>query len=117
MNIRIGKAILAMVVALSVATLPAAVAFAASNKAMDASMSMPMSDCDHHHHDSGKQKQKSADDSACMAACTLTCLGFTATGVSAIAFSPPASAALKPVHASNIVASQMGSPPFRPPRS
>jgi hypothetical protein len=113
----IGKAILALVVALSVATLPATAGFAANNRAMDATASVAMPDCEHHHHAPAPQKQNSADDSACVTACTLSCFGFTATGVSAIAFSPPASTALKPVHASNILASRMGSPPFRPPRA
>ena len=118
MNKRIGRTILAFVVALSVAMLPAAAGFAAVSKTIDASVSEAMPDCEHHHHKlPSDQTQKTADDGACMAACALNCFSFTATTFSGIAFSSPASAALKPVYASSIFASQMGSPPFRPPRA
>ena len=106
-----------MVVALSVAALPATAGFAAGNKAKDATVSVAMPDCEHHRHAPAPQKQNTADDGACVTACTLSCFGFTATGTSAIAVSPPASAALKPVRTSSNISSRMGSPPFRPPRS
>jgi hypothetical protein len=118
MNKRIGQTILALVLALSVAMLPAAVGFAAVSKTIDVAVSETMPDCDHHHHAApSDQTKKTTDDSACMAACALNCFSFTATGFSGIAFSAPAGAALKPVRADTNLSSLMGSPPFRPPRS
>jgi hypothetical protein len=116
---RIGRTIIAILISLSVATLPAAVGFAASvPSATEMSASAAMPDCEHHRHAAPADKtQKTADDPACMAACALHCFNFTATVFSDIAFSSPASAALKPVRTSGIFASRMGSPPFRPPRA
>jgi hypothetical protein len=115
---RIGRTIVAVLVALSVATLPATTGFAAgAAKAMEVSVSPAMPDCDHHHNAPGGKTQKTTDDGACMAACALNCFNFMTTANSSIDFSSPASATLKPVHASNIFASQLGSPPFRPPRA
>lgn len=116
---RIGQTIFTALVALSVATLPAAIGFAAgATTAMEISASPAMPDCDHHHHNApGGKTQKSMDDCASMAGCALKCFNFTGTILAGIAYSSSASAALKPVHASNIFASQMGSPPFRPPRA
>jgi uncharacterized protein involved in copper resistance len=119
MIIRIGRTIFAVLIGLSVATLPAATGFAAgATTATEISASEAMPDCDHHHHNAPSDKtQKTAHDAACMAGCALTCFSFTATGFSGIAFSSPASAALKPVRTGNNISSRMGSPPFRPPRS
>ena len=116
---RIGRTIFTALVALSVATLPAAIGFAAgATTAMEISASPTMPDCDHHHHNApGGKTQKFMDDCASMAGCALKCFNFTGTILAGIAYSSSASAALKPVHASNIFASQMGSPPFRPPRA
>jgi hypothetical protein len=116
---RIGRTIVAVLVALAVATLPAATGFASgAMTAMEISASPAMPDCDHHHHNApGGKTQKSMDDCASMAGCALKCFNFTGTILAGIAYSSSASAALKPVHASNIFASQMGSPPFRPPRA
>ena len=115
---RIGRTIFTALVALSVATLPAAIGFAAgATTAMEISASSAMPDCDHHHNAPDGKTQKSMDDGACMAACALNCFNVMAAASSAVAFSPPASAALKPVHASKIFASLFGSPPFRPPRA
>jgi len=116
---RIGRTIFTALVALSVATLPAAIGFAAgTTTAMEISASPTMPDCDHHHHNApGGKTQKSMDDCASMAGCALKCFNFTGTILAGIAYSSSAGAALKPVHASNIFASQMGSPPFRPPRA
>jgi hypothetical protein len=115
---RIGRTIFTALVALSVATLPSAIGFAAGSKTMEVAVSETMPDCDHHHHNApGGKTQKSVDDGACMAACALNCFNVMAAAFSAIAFSPPASAALKPARTSSNISSQMGSPPFRPPRS
>jgi hypothetical protein len=119
MTIRIGRTIFAVLVGLSVATLPAAIGFAANAPtATEISASETMPDCDHHHHNVPSDKtQKTADNCACIAACALKCFNFTATVFSGIAFSSPASAALKPVRTRIHVSSRMASPPFRPPRT
>ena len=117
MTLRIGRTIFAVLVGLSVATLPAAVGLA-SVAPSAAATEVSASDCDHHHHTAPSDRtQKTADDCACMAACALK--GFSLAGVtfSGIVFASPASTALKLVRASNNVFAQMGSPPFRPPRA
>jgi uncharacterized protein involved in copper resistance len=120
MTLRFGRTVFAVLIGLSVATLPAATGFAAHvATATEMSVSKAMPDCDHHHHHKAPtdKTQKTAGDCACMAACALTCFGFTAPGSSSITFASPASTVLKPVRTSTNVASRMGSPPFRPPRS
>jgi hypothetical protein len=118
MTLRIGRTIFAVLIGLSVATLPAATGFAASAAtATEMSASKAMPDCDHHHNAPSDKTQKTAGDCACMAACALTCFSFTAPGFSGITFSSLASATLKPVRTSTNVSSRMGSPPYRPPRS
>jgi hypothetical protein len=117
MTMRIGRIIFVVLVGLSVATLPAALGFAAGAPTMEMAASATMPDCDHQHHVPGDPTQKTVHDCACMAACALKCFNFTALTFSGIIFSSPASAALMPVRASNAVSSRMGSPPFRPPRA
>jgi len=118
MTLRIGRTIFAVLIGLSVATLPAATGFAANvATATEMSASKAMPDCDHHHHAPSDKTQKTSGDCACMAACALTCFGFTAPGFTSITFASPASVVLKPVGTSTNVSSRMGSPPFRPPRS
>ena len=117
---RIGRTIVAVLVALAVAMLPAATGFASgAMTAMEIAASPAMPDCGHNHHNNapGGETQKSMDDCASMAGCALKCFNFTGTILASIAYSSSASAALKPIHASNIFASLMGSPPFRPPRA
>lgn len=119
MSRRITRTILAMLVSLAVATLPAATGFAAvaaSAETLPASGAIP--DCGHHHHAAQtNETQNTADDFACMAACALTCFNFPVTAFSSIAFSLPASGVLKPVGASRHVSTLTVTPPFRPPRS
>jgi uncharacterized protein involved in copper resistance len=115
MTLRIGRNIIAILISLSVATLPAAAGFAAVSAAADMSMSSAMPDCDHHNHATPANKpQKTADD--CMAACALHCFNFTTTGFSDVAFLLPASATLRPARVDGAVSSLIGNPPFRPPR-
>ena len=116
MTIRIGRAIIAVLIGLSVATLPEAAGLVVGVPTAAATqVSGP--DCDNHHRAPSDTTQKTADDGGCIAACALNCFNFTATNFSGIVFSPPASAALKLVRTRVNVASRMGSPPFRPPRS
>jgi hypothetical protein len=119
MNIRIGRTIFAVLVALSVATLPAAVGFAAGGKTMGASASETTPDCDHRHHNNppNNKTQKTGDDGACLAACAVACFGFVTADFPSIAFLLPMSTAPKFIRASDNVPSRMGSLPFRPPRA
>jgi len=118
MTLRIGRTIFAMLVGLSVVTLPASLGFAATvPTATHLSAAQSILDCEHHHTAPSDKTQKTADDSACMAACALHCFNFTATGFSGVVFSTTASAALKLVRTRSHVVSQMGNPPFRPPRA
>lgn len=117
MTLRIGRIIIAILISLSVATLPATAGFAASvltASKMPVSVAMP--DCDHHHKVPSGQTQKIIDNCASMAACALTCFNFIGTPLSGFVYLPPSSTALKPVRISAHVSSRMGSPPFRPPR-
>ena len=116
---RIARTLFVALLAVAIATLPAAVGFAASvAAATEMSVTQAMPDCDHHHHSApADQTQKPAHDAACMAACAAICFGFTAFGVSGIAYAAPVSAALKPLRASTALSSLLGSPPFRPPRA
>ena len=116
---RIARSIFVALLAVAIATLPAAVGFAGSvAAATEMSVTQAMPDCDHHHHSAPADKtQKPALDAACLAACAAICSGITATDVSGIAYSAPVSAALKPMRASTALSSLMGSPPFRPPRA
>jgi hypothetical protein len=117
MNIRIGQAILAIVVALSVATLPMGGGFIANSKTMEMSASVAVPDCGHHHHAPSNKTQKTANDCASMAGCALKCFNFTGLTLSRIAFSSPAGAALDPIRVSDDVLPRTGTLPFRPPRA
>jgi hypothetical protein len=119
MTLRLGRTILAIVVGLSVAILPAAAGFATSAAMTEMSVSASMPDCDHHrHHTAPSDKtQKPAHGCADMATCALNCFNFTPTACSDITFSSPASAALKPVRTADKLPVQMASAPFRPPRA
>jgi len=114
---RLGRAIFAVLIGLSVALLPATTGFAAGVTTPMESSAGAISDCDHHHNAPAGQTHKAINGGACMADCALSCFSFAATGYSAIAFSSPVSDTLKPARVSDSISSLMGSPPFRPPRS
>jgi hypothetical protein len=107
----IGRTILALLIALSVAILPAAGAGVSSKSPEPADMSMmeDMTDCCPH------PCEKAMDDCAAMATCALKCFSFTGTSSSSIVF-PSTSAKMTLSFAGNPFSSQTGAPPFRPPR-
>jgi hypothetical protein len=131
---RIGRTILAVLIALSVAMLPAAAgAGSRSSPPVDvssdmATTDMPSSDmsaadmaamdmsamegdcCPHKANPCDK-----ADDCRTMATCVLKCFSFVGTAWSTIAF-PSSFATLAAPFADKSFPSQTGSPPFRPPR-
>jgi hypothetical protein len=107
------RTILALLIALSVAWLPAAGAAAfkfKSQEMAEMSASEPMDCCP-----SAADPCKVMPDCASMAACMANCLGY-AGGESSPLVYPMALAALMPVFESGILHSRATSPPFRPPR-
>jgi hypothetical protein len=118
--VRIVRTILAVVVAVSVAVLPATagtlpVAKASESQATEVALSAAMPvDCDHHA-PARDRGSKAADDCAAMAACAASCFNYAGTVVPEVALVPTASR-LQPVAATDLVVSKIGTPPFRPPR-
>jgi len=117
---RLCRTILALLIALSVATLPAAGSAALAAQSADMSMSQPMSmsesmsmpDCDH----AVMPCHKGMDGCQSMAACALKCFNFTQSDASILRF--PFVLAHRLFAAAEAPArSQPSSPPFRPPRA
>jgi len=115
-DMRIGRTLLAIVIALSVAMLPAASGFAAGSKTMAVSVAEAMPDCGHHHHAPIDKTEKRTNDCASMAGCALKCFNFTGITFAGIAFASPAGAALDPIRVSDDIPARMDGLPFRPPR-
>lgn len=117
----VARTILAFVIALSLATLPAAAHAGLAGKPMDASATNQMGgedmsamddmDCCPHKSDPSK---KAVDDCAAMAGCVL-CTGFLGAATSSLNF-PLLLSTRAFLSASDPLPSQAGSPPFRPPR-
>lgn len=111
----LGRTILAVLITLSVAILPAAGAAGVSAKspeAADMSMMEDMTDCCPR---KANPCEKAMDDCAAMATCVLKCFSFVGTLSSTIVF-PSACAKMATFFANNPFSSQTSSPPFRPPR-
>lgn len=114
----IARTILAAVISVSVAVMPAAagaipVAKPIQNGVSEVAPSMP-DDCDHHA-SPAHRGSKAVDDCASMAACAAKCFNYTGTVLPSIALAPTASR-VQPVAAAGFVVSKIDSPPFRPPR-
>ena len=109
----VGRTILALLIGLSVAMLPAAGGAGIKSPA-PAGMSLMegMPDCCP---DKASPCEKAMDHCASMATCALKCFSFVATASSIIVF-PSTFASMTIPLAANPFASQTGSPPFRPPR-
>jgi hypothetical protein len=111
----IARTVVAFLIALSVAMLPAAGSAAMSTKSSEAagiSITDDMPDCCPH---KANPCEKAMDDCAAMATCALKCLSFLST--SAVIVFPSAFAKMTASFAANPFSSQAGSPPFRPPRA
>ena len=111
----IGRTIVALLIALSVAILPAAASAGMTVKSPDAAgiyLTEDMSDCCPH---KVSPCEKAMDDCGAMAACALKCFSFL--GTSAGIVFPSAFAKMTASFAANPFSSQAGSPPFRPPRA
>jgi hypothetical protein len=107
----IGRTILALLIVLSVAMLPAVGGARIIVKSADMSAMADMDCCPH----KANPCDKAMDDCASMATCALKCFSFAGTSFSNIVF-PSSSAKLPASIAVNPFSSQTGSPPFRPPR-
>jgi hypothetical protein len=111
----IARTIVTLLIALSVAILPAAASAGVSVKSPEAagiSMTEDMPDCCPH---KANPCEKATDDCAAMATCALKCFSFS--GTSAVIVFPSAFAKMTASFAANPFSSQAGSPPFRPPRA
>ena len=109
------QTILAVVVAVSVAWLPAASGASVKLKSTDMtdmSVSEAMDDCCPPH---VNPCDKAMGDCGSMAACTLNCLSYVGAISSPLVY-PVTLAALMPLFESADLHSHTGSPPFRPPR-
>jgi hypothetical protein len=119
---KVGRIILALLITLSLAALPAAGGAAVVAKSTEMSDMAAMHDtdtavmedmdCCPHQANPG---DKAMDKSACMAICALACFTLGGTAVSTIVF-PSHQAGLSPALNTNPAGSQTGHPPFRPPR-
>jgi hypothetical protein len=111
----IGRTIVALLIALSVAILPAAASAGMTVKSPEAagiSTAEGMPDCCPH---KVNPCGKVMDDCAAMATCALKCFSFVET--SAVIIFPSAFAKMTASFATDRFSSQTGSPPFRPPRA
>jgi hypothetical protein len=121
----LARTILALLIAASVAVLPAAGAAAFKLKSQDATeMSAGKSMQDEPMHDESMHEccppeanpcDKAMDTCASMATCALKCFGYSTGPSSPLSF-PLTFASVMPVFESGDFHSQTGSPPFRPPR-
>ena len=113
---RIGRTILALLIAVSVAMMPAAAGAGIGAKSPPAEISaadMPAVEgncCPHKANPCDR-----ADDCGTMATCALKCFSFAGTSLSTIVF-PSKFAKIAVPFAGDSFLSQTGRPPFRPPR-
>jgi hypothetical protein len=117
----IGRTILAVLVSLSVAMLPAAVGAGVNSKSPDrpdmsmtedVSMSEDMHDCCP---PMANPRDHAMDNCGTMATCALKCFSFAGTSSSFITFPASFAKMITPLE-HNPFSSQTGAPPFRPPR-
>ena len=111
---RLGRIIVALLLAVSVAVLPLADGAAAALKSANFSAAEPTHDCC----DQGSrcdETSKSVNDCASMAACAVKCFNYAGTVLPHVVVVRIGSS-VHPVRDSALVVSQIGSPPFRPPR-
>jgi hypothetical protein len=111
----IARTIIAFLIALSVAILPAAASAGVSVKSLEAagiSTMEDMPDCCPH---KANACEKGMDDCASMATCAVKCFSFV--GTSSIIVFPSTFVKVADSLAADALSSQTGSPPFRPPRA
>ena len=111
---RVSRIVLALLIALSVAVLPAAGGVAAVAKSAEMAGTAAIDDMDCCPH-TPNPCDKAMDRASCMATCALKCFTFGGAAESTVFFSSQ-QARLCPASATNPFNSRTGSPPFRPPR-
>ena len=110
-----GRTILALLIALSVAMLPAAAGALVDVASTDMSGMSAMEEMPDCCPPMTNHCDKAMGDCASMATCALKCFSFAATSFSNIVF-PLIAAKMPAPIATDPFSSQTGSPPFRPPR-
>src|SRR5262249_49271391 len=117
----LGRTILTVVVALSIAMLPSGRGIAAAVKSADmphmpamSGMSSSMDDMDGCPHKKPSSEKAIDDCCASMATCPMTCFGVA--GTSSLIVFPSLLGGVPLALAGNPLHAQTGSPPFRPPR-
>src|SRR6266508_4638622 len=111
---RVGRTIIALLVAVSVAMVPLAGTAAAGLKSAEISASQVEHDCCDHGAPCS-DTSKAMDDCASTAAYAAKCFNYIAT-VPAEFTVASLGPALQPMCGDNLVVSQIGNPPFRPAR-
>ena len=107
-----------MMIAVSIALLPVAASIAVSSKATAAvPTATTVEDCDHHRDNPPDTSKKTGDGCDSMAGCALKCFNITPIVFSTIAISTSPYATIEPMRLQNNLVSQIGTPPFRPPRA
>jgi hypothetical protein len=110
-TMNICRTIFALLIALSVATLPAAGGVAAIAQSADMSMPVSMDDCDR----AVMPCHKAMDDCQSMAACALKCFNYSETSFLIVTF-PVLLADRTAAFAADLFRGQTIGTPFRPPR-
>ena len=111
----IGRNMLALLIALSVAMLPGAGGASVAVKSADATEMSAMEDMDCCPH-KVNPRDEGMNDCSSMATCALKYFSYSGTASSNIIF-PSVITSLGPSFWNNPFHSQRGSPPFRPPRA
>ena len=112
---RVARTIMVLLLALAVAVLPAVSGIALAAKSIETTFSVAVPDCAHHHGSPADHSSKAMDDCTSMAGCAAKCFNYIGNVVYRPAF-VPVGATVQPLEASKVVTSEIGNPPFRPPR-
>jgi hypothetical protein len=111
----IARTIVALLIALSVAIVPAAGSVGVSAKSLETAVTSTTEDMPDCCPPKANPCEKAMDDCAAMATCVLKCFSFLVP--SAVIVFPSAFAKMTASFVANPFSSQAGSPPFRPPRA
>lgn len=113
-DMHLARAIFVLVVALSLAMLPAAGAFASVAKHGSSAVSESMSDCAHH---SGQDRSNDkADHTSCAVACAGMCWGQSNAAAYPVQFTLLGGSPIPQIVSDDATGPHDASPPFRPPR-
>ena len=110
----LARTIFILVVALSLALLPAAGAFASMAKHGSSAVSQSMSDCSQH---DAQDQSKKADDAACAMACAGMCWGNSNAAAQSLQIVLFGGSPIPQIVSDDATGPHEAVPPFRPPRS